>query len=714
MLSGAELGKLAYEEWGRFGVPVFPCGSNKRPLGKWRDICSTDEQAIIDMFAARGARASHIGAAMGEDAGLFALDFDFYKGPEAKEYFDTLMLAGLLPLTRVHETKSGGIHYIYGVPEGQKAPRNSVPHDAVEVRGEGGYIIVPPTEGYSIQQDVEVEDAPLALIKRLARADAAFKSLSVSGLKEKIIAGESFHEAATSLAAKLHSAGYEPAEVTKQVREAMNASVAADPNHVRHDRWLGMMKGEDGELARLLSSAYKKYNPRRDQGDMEVVKSKMAKAMGNRPVTLGGFFAEKPKAEDDERKGVFGQEKKTATNTAAPDDFPFARSYNAAKVEQEDNKPFLIYPLVMSGDVVVLSAAPKAGKTLTTMNLCLHAAAGIPIGEDLIPMDSTGKTGKIGVIYFALEGQGAIRKRIRAWLKEQEASGRKMEEKDLHIYVVEQAINLADDTQRQDCVDKLLKANAYFNKLGWGDIGIVVFDTLTKAMPGKDQNSVEDTSSVFSTVDMMKEANLNPAVFFIHHNNKNGGGPRGSGNIMAEPDTLLSVKKADPIVEGGEAFDCYELSVFMARAVDDAQVYNFKAKSVDIGQNSQGIMETAPVVSLVENYAAAPKQKDAKLKASLEKSTAALYDAVWKALADAPDSTLTFGRLHRLMTQDKNPAVGAVYQQHLNGSGLENVKAAWAALLHKSRVPASLANMQFDVHDNGVTMRVELSNAVSG
>lgn len=710
MLTGRALGEAAYEWWGRFGVPVFPCklvGSTKKPLVKWGSRASTDKDEIVSMFEQFGASANLIGAAMGIKAGLFALDFDLYKGPEAAEYLQTLLLSNCLPKTRVHKTRSGGLHYLYGVENEKDMLRNSVPCTGVEIRGEGGYIVVPPSEGYLVEQDEEVCDAPEQLLRRLQRAEAAFRSLSPSQLKEQIIAGTSFHEALTSLAAKLNSAGLPPNQIQKELQEAMEASVASNPRHDRHGRWAAIMSGGDGELARIASSAYKKFNPKQVDDEVRQVASKMEAAKRNRAVTLGNFFA-KPPADDElpnPKTGTFGKKPQTAESAIPPDEFPFARSYNAAKVEEQDNKNFLIYPLVMESDVVVLSAAPKAGKTLTAMNICLHAAAGLPIGDQLIPMNKEGKTAPISVIYFALEGQGAIRKRVKAWILDQKAKGKEYEEKDLQIYIVEQPLNLADDASRQSLVDKLVLANAYFQSKGWGQIGMVVFDTLTKAMPGKDQNSVEDTSAVFSTVDLMREVGLSPAVFFIHHNSKSNGAPRGSGNIMAEPDTVMMVNKVDQIVEDGVYKDCYKLHVHMARAIDDSQSYVFSATSVDIGKNSQGIMENAPVLSVLDNYSAAPTKNQITIKKAAEIARTKFYETVWQTLSEAENMTMTYQVLHRTMTKG-DPHVAAYYSQYMNGNSAAAAKAAWTALLSPKQLPEDLEGMSFEIGEKAVTMRL--------
>lgn len=713
-LTGRELGIAAWEHWGKYNVPVFPCGDKngqpKVPLVKWKGDSSTDRDTIIAMFEARGSRAKYIGAVMGTRSGLFAVDFDLYKGPKARQYMDTLMLSKALPPTRIHETMSGGLHYIYSLKAGQKMPRNAVPADGVEIRGEGGYIIVPPTDGYKVIEE-ELDDAPDELLKRIKRSDEAFRSLTISGLTQKIMAGESFHEALTSIAAKMHSRGDEPAKVLKALQDAMNGSVASDPKHNRHSRWLAIMEGADGELARLSTSAFQKYNPRRDQMDVAQVAPRVAAANRNRDVTLGGFFAAVPTVDEP----VKDAPARPAAPAGPVNDFPFERAYTASKVDDQDNKLFLLYPLIMEGDVVILSAEPKAGKTLTAMSICLHAASGVPFGDVLTPLGADGKTKKIPIVYFALEGQGAVRKRVKAWLAQYRKKFKlSLTEDDIRLFVVERPINLADEEAKQELVDKLLHTEHYFKGKGWGGIGMVVFDTLTKAMPGKDQNSVEDTSDVFNTIDRMREVDVNCAVMFVHHNNKNSRAPRGSSNILAEPDTILSVKKIDPIVVKDKQLDCVEMSVYMARAIDDGQVYRMATHDVEIGNNVQGIMESAPVQEMLDDYFSATKPADNTLRKAGNQSKEAFYNVVWQGLMDAPGMTMTFGQLSRLLRAQGNDAALAFMAGYVNGTDKASVKTAWETLAFRQNLPPSMSGMSLVVKDEGVTMHLDLSGAAIG
>jgi putative DNA primase/helicase len=143
------------------GLPVFPVKSDKKPL--WRSHAfkdATRDPALIrKMFAKR--RAALIAIPTGRDTRRVVIDIDpRHDGPvwfaANKEK---------IPPTRTHGTQSGGEHLVFRDPpevmirnsEGRIAP-------GVDVRGTGGYVIVPPSKGYTIKHDGELADMPPWLI----------------------------------------------------------------------------------------------------------------------------------------------------------------------------------------------------------------------------------------------------------------------------------------------------------------------------------------------------------------------------------------------------------------------------------------------------------------------------------------------------------------------------------------------------------------------
>lgn len=559
-------------DWADLGIPVFPTGDDKRPLTQngFYDA-STNPDHIRKMFLDAGSRLHGIGARMGEASGLFAIDADTYKdgeaGEAAKKYVAWLTQSGFMPKTRIHATRNGGRHYIFS--SDTEFP-NCKPSKGVEVKGEGGYIIVPPSPGYTVEHE-GVAAASVGLLDHLRSARVAQAATPLDALKRNILTGDDFHDSLTQLAAKMSSAGEPMESVQATLLGLMNASVAANPKHPRHDRWEPIMADKSGELTRIVGSGHAKFN----------AASKTDGLRDAAPVWLKDMAANMFPA-----MRVENVQLPVVKATDYGDEFPFAgkRGYFGHEDLDVLTEEFIMHPIYHASEVTLISADPKAGKTLVSQTLAMHIAAGLDFDDTLTV------TERRPVLYFALESQTAIRKRLMAWKKYHDPANEKYtDEKTFPFYTVEESINLLDETARLNLVEQIKAADAWWLKKGENHLGVIVIDTLTKAMPGGDQNSVEDTSAVFDVIAKIKDAGIKAAVVIIHHNTKNGGGPRGSSNIQAEPDTLLTLTK-------NEETDQLELKILMARSIDDDKTFLFDIVTEKLGISNQGYEITAPVL----------------------------------------------------------------------------------------------------------------------
>lgn len=559
-------------EWAEAGVPVFPTGDDKRPLTEngFYDA-STDPAEIEAMFKAAGSRLHGIGGRMGEAAGIFAIDADTYKdgesGEAAKAYIARLERDGMLPPTRVHATRNGGRHYLFRAKEFP----NCKPSKGVEVKGEGGYIILPPTQGYSVEKE-GLAVAPQKLLDNLKAARSAQSATSIDALKKNVLSGDDFHDSLTQLAAKLSAAGEPMEAVQSTLLGLMNASVAASPAHPRHDRWQPIMADKGGELSRIVGSGHAKFNSNAKTDGLREAATETIRQMAaamfppvrNEISTLPVVRAEE-----------YGE------------DFPFAGRRGYFGHEQLDvlTEEFIMHPIYHASEVTLISADPKAGKTLVSQTLAMHIAAGLDFDDTLTVKE------RRPVLYFALESQTAIRKRLVAWKKRHDPDGTRFTDAtNFPFYTAEEGMNLLDETARTNLVEQIKAADSWWQKRGEKTIGVIVIDTLTKAMAGGDQNSVEDTSAVFDIIAKIKDAGIKAAVVIIHHNTKNGNSPRGSSNIQAEPDTLLTLSKS-------EETEQLELRILMARSLDDDKTFYFNIETEDLGVSNQGYTITAPVLT---------------------------------------------------------------------------------------------------------------------
>jgi hypothetical protein len=163
---------LAYA---RRGVTVFPCEPRgKRPLTRNGHWDATKDPRVIGRWWGRWPSAN-IGVPTGNESGIVVLDVD----PDAggSESLAKLELAGgPVPMTARVRTGGGGIHLFFRYPMGTEI-RNSAGllGPGLDVRGEGGYVVVPPSRTRGPYQ--WVERSPLAeaswLIECLADGEEA-------------------------------------------------------------------------------------------------------------------------------------------------------------------------------------------------------------------------------------------------------------------------------------------------------------------------------------------------------------------------------------------------------------------------------------------------------------------------------------------------------------------------------------------------------------
>ncbi len=141
------------------GLPVFPCTADKKPAIKHGFLDATrDPDIIAKLF--RGKGAVLIGVPTGPASGLDVLDLDYRHGATEWEAANLHRI----PETRAHSTMSGGRHLLF---RSDARVRNSAGRIAsgVDVRGGGGYIIMPPSPGYAIVSDAAVESWPTWLLE---------------------------------------------------------------------------------------------------------------------------------------------------------------------------------------------------------------------------------------------------------------------------------------------------------------------------------------------------------------------------------------------------------------------------------------------------------------------------------------------------------------------------------------------------------------------
>jgi hypothetical protein len=135
-------------------ISSFPCGEDKKPRCPhgFKDA-TTNFNALKKLWQCYSGEL--VGVPTGAVSGLAVLDIDPRHG--GNDWLDANFPR--LPATRIHQTRSGGVHILFKHKEGL---RNSAGKIAagVDVRANGGYIIWWPAAGLPVACDAPFADWP--------------------------------------------------------------------------------------------------------------------------------------------------------------------------------------------------------------------------------------------------------------------------------------------------------------------------------------------------------------------------------------------------------------------------------------------------------------------------------------------------------------------------------------------------------------------------
>ncbi len=225
-------------EYGDRGWRVFPlhtarnsacsCGSQnctsaaKHPrIKEWQKECSNQADKINDWWGKWPD--ANIGIATGSASGFFVVDIDPRHG--GKESFQELVKQyGMFSKTMASNTGGGGFHLFFKENELKISNRTNV-LPGIDVRGEGGYIVAPPSYHQSGAQytwtknlkDSAIQEAPAWLLELLKRSVKPYSRSAVH-------AGEAVREGGrnnflTKEAGKLRRLGLEHGQLLFELRK---------------------------------------------------------------------------------------------------------------------------------------------------------------------------------------------------------------------------------------------------------------------------------------------------------------------------------------------------------------------------------------------------------------------------------------------------------------------------------------------------------------
>ena len=126
-------------------LDVFPVlASEKRPaISRWQSAATTDPDDLRRLFA---AGRYNIAVATGARSGVWVLDVDI-KGEAVGDVSLSALEArhGALQPTWCAVTPSGGLHFWWRYPRDRKVGNRVGFRPGLDVRGDGGFVLVPPS-----------------------------------------------------------------------------------------------------------------------------------------------------------------------------------------------------------------------------------------------------------------------------------------------------------------------------------------------------------------------------------------------------------------------------------------------------------------------------------------------------------------------------------------------------------------------------------------
>ena len=211
--------------------PIIPVGKDKRPLtihGSKDATC--DERTIRDWFTNPKTYVG-IGLATGKVSGIAVLDIDLSKESCAESVEILKSHFNFTPSAVRSKTGSGGEHHFYAIPEGVSVKNAVLLHglQGIDVRGNGGYVVVPPSENmsgvYEWMPGCSPFDVALPPVPDFMRAPKTVISIST---KVQAGANGGRNNFLTREAGRMRAAGMEYAELLEALRRK-NRTECAPP-----------------------------------------------------------------------------------------------------------------------------------------------------------------------------------------------------------------------------------------------------------------------------------------------------------------------------------------------------------------------------------------------------------------------------------------------------------------------------------------------------
>ncbi len=515
------------------GAPILAL-KGKIPVEKgWTSIRieqQTDDEVVA--IAERG----NIGMPTGKASGCVVFDFDSTEVDRIKRELGIEHV-----VTQEVVTGRGGRQLRFVAPAVPLKNTVKVLHPEVDTRGEGGQVVLPgsihPDTGRAYEwtpgrspADVELAPLPDGLLKlwvkaQIKKAPGIAPVTDADAVAKVEALDPAMRERATAYAGKALSNIADELSRTEEGKrndklfeKACRCFELANSSLLDHD-----------EVEATLTEAAKTAG----LGDEEIadtLRSASTRVSG-KGVDLGKQLAERDAAAEkiigSYKRKKLDKRPDDVVDSAEPAPVPESRLRSiSSDILNLKAPPAIVKGLIYEGDLVMPYGAPGSGKTFAVLDLALAVAAGMP--------NWAGRKVTSGpVVYVAGEGKRGLYNRIRAWAKKRGDERGQLDRLNGRLFVFEGAPQFLDAADWAAFLADLEAVEAP---------RLVVFDTLSRCIAGKDENSQADMSAA---VDRLRDLCLRTraAVLLVHHTSKDGQHERGSSVLRGAADVMFRVSK---------------------------------------------------------------------------------------------------------------------------------------------------------------------------
>ena len=583
-------------EWAHYyrelGIQVVPAAVPshlvkqwKRPMVEWRPL----QNEIVPDFTfqrwygenGEHTNRSNMGIITGAcSSNIFVVDLDTQKFVQAQAWWDQIdgmkHTAGELETAR-QTTGGGGKQLLFRAPNGWVAPTCKTPI-GVDIRGQGGFAVLPPSmheSGRRYQWDegcepweVGILDAPLWLcdeIDSLAKEYGAGGQSAPAGVKT--ITPESTTTAFGQVIDGRED--YATKFVWARVVGLWRECPITMPNAEQENEMREAFRDYERKVkSRLVEPGIPNHALLEKEGrgiSMFKLKWHQAMSLWDTKVAVHGAtlppsqkesYASDPRQEPVEGNLKFDPE--TGEVFREP---PLDGVYNTlwvTEIKKLPNPKMLVEGMIIDRGFGLTFGAPGSTKTFFDLDLALSIAS----GQTHFWGRKINNNGP--VIYISSEGVSDMKFRIMAW---EQKMGINVD--DIPFCLITQTINFMLPAD----VERLIKTVAHVSTQV-GNPVLVVVDTVSRVLPGADENLQKDMTLFIGACDAVRET-FDTTVMGVHHTSR-GGNLRGSTVFDGAADFLFLIEREEGTMMGS-------LTAKKIKAAEDQWTQQFEIKKTPVG-----------------------------------------------------------------------------------------------------------------------------------